>query len=447
MVHLDRRGLPISTVSGRAAERYRAGVDLMLSTWPGAAEALDEAIAADPGFALALAARARQHAMRSEGALARQRIAAAAERVAERGTERERSHVAALSLAIDGRGGAALEAVYRHAEAWPRDAVVLGLALGAFGLLAFSGRADHDRARVELVDRHARHFADDDWWFLTYRGWSHAEAGNVPFGRELTQRGFELRPRNANAAHALSHAMYEAGATDEADRLIQAWLPTYDRSGALHGHIAWHAALAALEHGDAGRALAIYAEHVQPSVSAGNAVNVVSDSASFLWRLQAYGHAVPDGSWRAAAEYAAAAFPNAGFAFADVHMALLHAATGDGEALEARVAALLAMIEAGTLAAGPVVPAICRAALAFAREDFAACVRVLEPVAAEVVRVGGSGAQRELLDDMLLLAAMRSGDAARAAAHLDRRLHRRPSPRDRAWHARLTGPIGRGPPG
>ena len=157
-----------------------------------------------------------------------------------------------------------------------------------------------------------------------------------------------------------------------------------------------------------------------------------------MWRLQAYGHQVPDGLWQAAATYAASVFPGAGFAFADVHMALLAAATGDKAAVEKRVAALVAMVEAGTLAAGPVVPAICRAALAFAEEDYAGCVDILQPVASEVVRVGGSGAQRELMDDMLLLALMRSGNATEAGALLDRRLHRRPSPRDKAWHGRLA---------
>ena len=60
------------------------------------------------------------------------------------------------------------------------------------------------------------------------------------------------------------------------------------------------------------------------------------------------------------------------------------------------------------------------------------------PGASEVVHVGGSGAQRELMDDMLVLALMRSGDASAAGALLDRRLHRRPSPRDKAWHSRLA---------
>jgi hypothetical protein len=211
MSRLDSRGLPLSTTSERAAERYRDGVDLLLSAWPGAAEALEEAIAADPDFALAHAARARLHAIRAELAKAQALIATAETVVARRGTERERSHVEVLSLAINGRSAEALERALAHADAWPRDVLILSLPLGAFGLFAFSGMANHDQARVDLCERHARHFDADDWWFLTYRGWAHAENGDVALGRALTQRGFDLRTDNANAAHALSHALYEAG--------------------------------------------------------------------------------------------------------------------------------------------------------------------------------------------------------------------------------------------
>lgn len=435
MARLDRRGLPLSTSSDRAAEQYREGVDLLLAAWPGAAETLEAAIAADPDFALAHAARARLHAIRAEPAEARARIAAATEIVGRHGTERERSHVAILSLVITGQPAKALEQSLAHADTWPRDVLILSLPLGAFGLFAFSGMADHDQARVDLCERHAGHYGDEDWWFLTYRGWSHAENGNVAHGRDLTQRGFDLRRDNANAAHALAHAMYEGGAGADAEALISGWLPGYDRLGPLHGHIAWHGALVALERGDAERALAIYAEHVQPSVSAGMPINLVSDSASLLWRVQAYGHAVPAGLWQEAASYAAPAFPNAGFAFVDVHMAMLAAAIGDRAAIAQRAEALTDLLQADRLPAGPVVPAICRAFLAFAEDDYAGCVRLLEPVAGEVVRIGGSGAQREIMEDMLLLALMRSGATAKARALLDRRLHRRPSPRDSRWAA------------
>ena len=205
----DRYGLQLSTASSIAAEHYREGVDLVLSAWPGAGERLDAAIAADPSFALALIARGRVHQMRAEGTAARA-YAQQARTLASNATTREQSHVNALALNVEGQSTAAVLAAEQHLEAWPRDALVLSLLLGAFGLYAFSGRADHDAARVAICERHARHYGQD-WWFLTYLGWSHTEAGNAGAGRTLTERALELRHQNANAAHALSHAMFEQG--------------------------------------------------------------------------------------------------------------------------------------------------------------------------------------------------------------------------------------------
>src|SRR6202011_2515069 len=150
MVHLDRYGLTLSTASPEAAEAYRTGVDLLLSAWPGAAEAFERAIEADPGFALAHIARARIHTIYQQGDAARQKSALARELIARRGTERERSHVETLALAVEGQLPAALDAALKHLETSPRDAIVMALPLGAFGLFAFSGMADHDQARVDL---------------------------------------------------------------------------------------------------------------------------------------------------------------------------------------------------------------------------------------------------------------------------------------------------------
>lgn len=69
--YTDRYDLPLSTSSALAAGRYRDGVDLLLSLWPGASEALDEAIAADPDFALAHAARARLQLIDNQAGAAR----------------------------------------------------------------------------------------------------------------------------------------------------------------------------------------------------------------------------------------------------------------------------------------------------------------------------------------------------------------------------------------
>ncbi|OKO86048.1 hypothetical protein AC629_17690 [Bradyrhizobium sp. NAS80.1] len=430
----DRYGLSLSTTSQEAASAYRKGVDLMLAGWTGTAETLERAIAADPEFALPHIARARLHAFYQQGDLARQKAAVARELVAKRGSMRERSHVETLALAIEGRLPEALASTLKHIDLWPRDAVVLSLPLGAFGLFAFSGMADHDRARQELCESVAQHYGED-WWFLTMYGWAMTENGDVARGRGITERGFGLRRANAHAAHAVLHAMFEAGSIEAADRLVDDWIPTYDRAGILHGHIRWHQALGALEHGDAARALAIYTEVIQPSVTQAPPLNVITDGASLLWRLSAYGHAVPKALWLDADAAAQKLFPRSGLPFADVHMALFAAATQNREALAARLAVIEQRLTEGKLPAGPVVPAICHALAAFADEDHAACVQTLAPVLGEVVRIGGSHAQRELIEDTFIVALIRSGELPRARTLLDARLHRRPSLRDTRWQA------------
>jgi tetratricopeptide (TPR) repeat protein len=432
--HEDRYGLPLSTDSSTAAQAYRDGIELTLSAWPGAAEAFERAIREDQGFALAYIARARIHSFYQEGEAARKAATLAREKVAQRGTAREKGHVETLALAVEGNLPAALKSALDHLEEVPRDAVVFSLLLGAFGLFAFSGMADHDQARQELCERYAPHYGED-WWFLTSQGWSLTENGNVKEGRAITERAFELRRNNANAVHALLHAMFEDGSVADADNLVTRWIGSYDRTGILYGHIYWHQALGALELGDAAKPLAIYSDILQPSVTAAPPLNAMSDCAALLWRLSAYGHAVPANLWADAEAYAKNHFPRTSLPFVEMHMALLAAATGDQAALGERLHAIEQRLAGGKLAAGPVVPAMCRALDAFAREDYADCVRHLEPVLADVVRIGGSHAQREIIEDTFIVALIRAGELPRARALLDRRLHRRPSPRDVRWRA------------
>src|SRR5258707_15724199 len=177
--HQDRYGLPLSTDQAAAAEAYRDGIDRMLSAWPGAAEAFERAIAADPDFALAHVARARIHTFYQQSEAARRRAATARELVARRGTTRERSHVETLALAVEGNAAAALTAAERHLDEWPHDAVVMSLLLGAFGLFAFSGMADHDQARQDLCERHAASYGED-WWVLPNSCWALTQNLEVP---------------------------------------------------------------------------------------------------------------------------------------------------------------------------------------------------------------------------------------------------------------------------
>src|SRR6476661_396639 len=67
----DRYGLSLSTLSSAARDAYVEGCGLKLTMYPGAIEAFDRAIAADPSFALAHTAKAHALLERRDAAAAR----------------------------------------------------------------------------------------------------------------------------------------------------------------------------------------------------------------------------------------------------------------------------------------------------------------------------------------------------------------------------------------
>ncbi len=426
----DRYDLPLTTTSDRAAAHYRDGMDCMLSAWHGAEDAFDRAIGEDREFALAYIARARLHQLNMQASEARS-MAAHARQLAATVDARERQHIEIMAAVIEGKPKVAVSGAEAHLEAYPRDALVLSMLLGAFGLYAFSGRPDHDAAKLAVCQRAAPHYGED-WWFLSYLGWSHTEAGNLSTGRTLSERAMGLRSANANAAHGLSHAMFEQGDMAAGRQFLSAWLPAHDRKSFLHGHLWWHIALTALDDGDLDAALAIYEQQIKPADRPYPPLNIFTDGASLLWRLSLAGKSGLEPHWRDVAAYGNRYFPQAGAHFADVHHALSAAATG-GEALDTRLAQLEARAADGRLAPGHAAIDICRGMRAFADGDNESAIRLLEPAMPDLVRIGGSHAQRELWEDTLIAAYLRGGYREKAASLISVRLQRRPSARDAAW--------------
>jgi len=96
--------------------------------------------------------------------------------------------------------------------------------------------------------------------------------------------------------------------------------------------------------------------------------------------------------------------------------------SGEDGKLAQRITALEALLTNGRLPAGPVVPGLCRGIAAFASGAYDESARILVPLLAEVVRLGGSGAQRDMLSDTAVAACLRSGREAEGRAILRRRM-------------------------
>ena len=427
----DRYGLPLSAQGQAAAEYYMEGIDCALALSVGAQASLEAAIAADPGFAMAHIALAREFQYRGN-ITAAQTSKAKALQCMDGVTRRERQHIEALAKAVDGDGPSALALIREHVQEFPRDAFLLKQADGPFGLIGFGGGQDRLEANFALLDRVAEAYGDD-WWFLSAYAFAHNELGHHEQARRLVQRALELHPHSGHSAHTMAHVFFETGDHSGGAVFLEGWLPDFPRQAQIYSHLTWHLALCQLASGHPDYVLELYAQTLNPEVCPGAPLIALCDAAALLWRHDLYGLQRPTGSREAVAAFAARTFPRVGITFGDVHCALAYAAAGDLEALTQLAAQLRERLAQGKVPTSEVVPAVVEALTAFARGDYESAVQHLDPVADQVVRIGGSNAQREVFEDTLLQAYLRAEYYTQAESLLRQRLARRPSARDTLW--------------
>ena len=205
----DRYDLSLSTTSAAARDAYVQASDLALTFYPGAAEAYDRAIAADPGFALAHAGKA-QVLMRQGDVGAARAVLGADKDVTAGLSEREASHVGFFDLVFAGRTEAAIAVLYEHLKAWPRDALVVSSAANPNGLIGGSGRIGQKHQIAALMDSLAPHYGND-FWFMAYYAMALSEDGQLAAARAKIERSLAANPNNAHGAHGFAHVCYETG--------------------------------------------------------------------------------------------------------------------------------------------------------------------------------------------------------------------------------------------
>ncbi len=395
--------LALSTASATARAAYLEGLGLLLAAKPLPEACFRRAVAEDPRFALAYAGEARSLFVIAK--VAEAKISAAMARdLATSLPERERNNIEVNLLPIEGGAAKAYTLAREHLKQYPRDAMVVAPCTGVFGLIGFSGRKGREQEMRDLLEELAPHWGEEPW-FLTQLAFARVETGDIEGARKTIERSLALDPRSAHGAHVMAHVHYEAGEKVAGLKFLQKWIPDYAKEGLLHCHLNWHVALWQLELGDADAAMGTYLKGVHPGASWGPPINTISDAASFLWRAELAGRPRDLGRWTEVSEYGTKSFPAAGLAFADVHRALAYAATGDNDALQKLLDQLRERQAAGKLLAGPVVPALAEGFGAFAKKDYLKALALLEPCMAEHERIGGSRAQRRLID--LTLAAAR----------------------------------------
>jgi hypothetical protein len=191
-------------------------------------------------------------------------------------------------------------------------------------------------------------------------------------------------------------------------------------------HIWWHKALFHLELGQYEAALALYDGPMRATQRP--VALSLTNATALLWRLDALGCDIGD-RWPDLAALWQGHADGKCLVFTDIHAAMAELHAGEASAVERRLEAMREAAASGVEAAGlyrtvgiPVVEGLA----AFHRGAWAEAVELLLPVRFDLWQIGGSHAQRDVVDWTLTEAAIRAGQRNIALSLAHERLATRP---------------------
>ncbi len=335
--------------------------------------------------------------------LARARAAIGAE------APREQAATLFLSAMIEGDVGAAQAAACRAVASEPRDLLMVKLHhyndfnRGDFPAMLRIAQAGAE-ARQDIAFQHGlMAFAFEQCHLL-------GEA------EDAARRALSMRRREPWAQHALAHVMLTQGRIDEGARFLEEMADSWaGLNSFMYTHQWWHLALFYLSQGRFEQALRAYDDHCW-SLQKDFSQDQIG-AISLLTRMEFAG-IDPGARWTELGGYLAARsrdtiqpFLTLQYLYGLARAGRPEAATLHGAVLERGGDALWREL------VGPAAEAL----LAHAAGDHEQVVRRLAPVMQHLFEIGGSHAQRDLFDQILLDSLLHSGRLVRAQQTLELR--------------------------
>ena len=246
------------------------------------------------------------------------------------------------------------------------------------------------------------------------------EVGDYARAEALGRRGAELEPDDLWSVHSVAHVMEAQGRLGEGLEWMKRPVSFWEGRGPMQHHLKWHEALFLYEAGRHDSALDYFDRWLAPGGSPDYLA--MSDCVSFLLRLEAAGVACGD-RWDILAKASRDLVDDRILTFKDVHALFLLAMAEDGAGLRRLAASISGYADAGgsfdAEAAGRIAVPLAEALKARLAGDAAGATGRLLEARLFFPHMGGSKAQRDVLDIYLIDCAIASGNAA-----LSRRLLR-----------------------
>lgn len=421
----DRWDVPVRAADGAAVALLDQAIEDLVSLAGDPVGGAEAAIAADGELALARIYRAylSLYATTAEGAAEASAVIKSLEAEAAPGPlpARERHHLAAARAWADGDWQAATRALERALVANPRDLLALKVAQDLYFFLG---------NRLELRDVAARVLPawppSDPAWGFVQGIWAFGleENGDYRAAESAARNSLDRNPKDVWGVHALAHVFEMEGRHEPGVSFLSSSSPDWERSYfAVHNW--WHLGLYLLELGRADDALALYHERVRATKST-EWLDIV-DAAALLWRLSLYGTDVGAPATALAADISDLVNVPV-YLFNDWHAVMTFGLAGDHDRV-ARVLAANSNLTGPTnrQAADRAGHRLLEGFAAFAAGEPGTAVNLLIDIRPEAHAVGGSHAQRDVIDLTLIAAAARSGQPALVRALVAERTARKPA--------------------
>lgn len=337
---------------------------------------------------------------------------------------RERLHLEALGAWAAGdmhRAADALDTVLRD---HPRDLVALKVSQFVLSYLGASARM---RSTVEHAVRAWDSTIPGFGFTLGCHAYALEECGDYARAEDLGRRAVSLNAADIWAAHAVAHVQEMQGAPRNGIRWISELVPNWNGCSNFALHLRWHEALYHLELEAHDRVLQLYDREVRSSLS--DEYLDITNAVSLLWRLEQAGVDVGK-RWIELAARATVLGEEHVLVFVDAHHAMALAAAGDtaavGRFLEScdRFAGATSGTEAQVMR--EVGLPLIRAAIAHRRGSYAEAFDLLHPIRHRIRAIGGSHAQRDVFEQMLIDSAWRARRLDDATTLLAERIALRP---------------------
>jgi tetratricopeptide (TPR) repeat protein len=422
----DSRGCPVSTRSSAALAQLERALELSVGYRLDPLAAVQAALEADPGCAMAHCLRAGLMIMATDRMvipLLTESIEAI-EALGRRANDRERAHCAAARKWLHGDFAGA---VTRYGEIlldYPRDLLALQVAhVGDF----FNGSSTMLRDRVAQVLPEWDSNVPGYSYVLGMYAFGLEETGLYSRAEDMGRRALQINPEDAWSVHAVTHVMEMQGRLREGIEFLIARERDWAQDNGLAFHNWWHLALFHLDAGNVAQVLDLYDRRVRPTAS--EVPLEMIDASALLWRLELRGVDV-GGRWQALASCWEPFVEHAYYAFNDAHAVMAFVGAKRFDLAQRTLAAMEHKLNGdGTNAmmTREVGLPLAQALVSFATGNYADVVKRLLPVRAVANRIGGSHAQRDLIHLTLVEAALRADQFKVARALVAERTQLKPT--------------------